>query len=91
MFDGPDPFPSLVAQSTGVNLLQEPIFQSAALTKTILPNLPPVSQVAESSKAAHSRNDSSSILSPMRRLKIPRRGGWYVAHNAVSPGVYCGS
>lgn len=49
-------------------------------------------QVAESSKMSGKRNasNSSSVLR-MRIPKVTRPGdGWYVAHNAVSPGTYYG-
>jgi hypothetical protein len=55
---------------------------------------PPLTpQTAESSKSAGKRNASGSLpASPQRKFKLSRPGdGWYIAHNAVLPGVYYGA
>lgn len=37
-------------------------------------------------------NTKSPLVSPMRHPQVAStKGGWYVAHNAVLPGVYRGS
>lgn len=97
MFAGPDPDPfssanariPLPAQSGSQEV---PTIRSATLAPIISQYLRPAPQVAESSKSALKRADSgSTLVSPMRRLRIPPSGdGWYVASDAVLPGVYCG-
>jgi hypothetical protein len=52
----------------------------------------PATQVAESSKSAGKRNASGPLPTSSRSFKISRPGdGWYVAHNAVLPGVCFGA
>ena len=94
---GPDPFSDVnaLAPTPARGELQgTPTVRSATPTPIVPKYLRSVPQVAESSKSALKRRAEPglSLVSPMRRLKIPLPGdGWYVAFNAVLPGVYCGS
>ena len=94
---GPDPFSdaNALAPTPARGELQEtPTVRSAIPTPIVPKYLRYVPQVAESSKSAlKQRADSgSSLVSPMRCLKIPLPGdGWYLVYNGVLPGVYCGS
>lgn len=65
--------------------LSPPTTQS--LSAVLQHTLPPVTQVAESSKSAGKR-----VTPHLFKFKASRPGdGWYVAHNAVHPGVYYGA
>lgn len=98
MFTGPDPFASvddlMPQQLEGVENLRGklPGIRRVVRTPTTQNHLAP--QVAESSKAASKRNanaSSSSLIAPLEKSKVTRPGdGWYVAYDAVSPGVYYG-
>ena len=93
---GPDPFSDLNAPAPmpAQGGLQGTLtVQSATLTPIVPKYLWSVPQVVESSKSALKRHakSRSSLISPMHCLKIPLPGdGWYVAFNAVLPGIYCG-
>ena len=65
--------------------------ESRSTTPDMPPELP-ASRIAGSSKsAANYDGPSSSLVSSPPGPNIPRPGdGWYVAHHAVLPGVYCG-
>lgn len=96
MFAGSDPF-SAVA---GMMSQQEGRYRTMPTTRSATPALPTLEQsgpsftpqVAESSKAAWKHKASGfSSVQPLESLRLSRPGdGWYVAHNAVLPGVYYG-
>jgi hypothetical protein len=94
MFAGPDPFPQVVELMSQSQDSHEtrPTVRPVAGTSNRSKS-PFTSQVAGSSKTASKRKLSSpSHASLTQKFKISRPGdGWYVAHNAVLPGVYYGT
>ena len=89
--DGLMPQPEGGDDSCEVKSAIQPIVPVPAVQKHFPPPLAP--QTAESSKSAGKRNASGSLpTSPLRKYKLSRPGdGWYIAHNAVLPGVYYGA
>ena len=101
MFAGPDPFShfdSPVPLAAGKDsLAQAPTTQATPTPSLSVPRRArPAPQIAESSKMALEHEDPTSVLtvSIRRHLKLASPGqteGWFVAFNAVLPGVCCGS
>lgn len=100
MFAGPNPFPTLdgsVPQPERVDDSHEtmPPAQPTTSVPAIQKRSQPLSipQVSEPSSSASKRNASGSSLSQsLRKYKVSRPGdGWYVAYNAVLPGVCYGA
>jgi hypothetical protein len=98
MFSGPDPFSGVAGLL--LRKLEEgsphkvvPAVQSITPVPVVPKHSPsPRSpQVAESSNSASKRRASGSLLGSLQKARASRPGdGWYVAHNAVIPGVYYG-
>jgi len=94
MFAGSDPF----SGTTGTISRPEGCHEVTPQPVSPVPIIPKRSElllmprVAESSKAASKYKPSSlSYVSPLQNPKVCHPGnGWYVAHNAVLPGVYYG-
>ena len=94
MFTGSDPF----SGTTGTISRPEGYHEATPQPVSPVPiipkrsELPRTPRVAESSKAASKYKPSSLFyVSPLQNPKVCSPGdGWYVAHNAVLPGVYYG-